>query len=125
MPEGPLGGPRPFASDKKTILVLIGVDGSRPPQHLALDLEQLVSDKMHASMGKPLNTLDVSLTIEESLSRRQRAELGEDAIHAQQYDIQSPWEEITQARVDAMHNGIVDIVREQNFKITGTKTTIV
>lgn len=125
MPEGPFGGPRPFANDTKSVIILAGVDGREPPNQILLDMEQLVQDSVNRELNLDIGTIDVHVTSSSNPSREQRQALGERAIHIQQYDIDTPWEEITQDQINKIHEIVIDQLNDIGVNMTVTRTTVV
>lgn len=129
MPTGPFGRRRPFVSDKRTILVLIGVDGSSPPNNIQLDLENTINSTINKALinaGANIKvTRDtVNLTVEDNPTQQQIDALGGRVIHVQQFDIKTELEEVSQTLVNAVHNTVVDKLTELGFNVEGTKTTV-
>lgn len=129
MSEGPLGGPRPFSKDKRTILVLVGIDGPAPPNNVQLSAQAAVNQTVNQALidkgaDIKITRQTVNLTVQENPSGEQRDALGGATLHVQQYDIKTELEEVSQALVNATHNTVVDEVRNLGFNITGTETTI-
>ena len=129
MAEGPFGFSRPIVSDKRTILVLVGVDGPEPPNDIQLDLQELLNQEVNqalinAGADIQLSRQTVNLTVEPNPSKEQRSALGPGVIHVQQYDISTELEEVSQGLVNATHNTVIDKVNELGFNITGTETTV-
>lgn len=125
MARGPFGGPRPFASDTKTVIVLVGVDGPEPPNDVLLSTEQVMQDTINDAFGLKHGTLNVSVTTNPNPTSEQKDAVGDRALHVEQYDIQTPWEEIAQDEVNMIHNEAVSELNNLGFNITGTRTTVV
>lgn len=125
MPRGPFGGPRPFASDRKTVLVLVGIDGQTPPSDILLSTEQAVSDNLHNKLRIPHDSLSVAVTIEDMPTTQQIEELGQRVQHVQQFDIESPWREISQDHINGIHNDVISTLKGLGYNVEGTKTTVV
>lgn len=125
MPEGPFGGPRPFAVDRKTVLVLVGIDGPEPPRDVLQSAEQLVEDRINRSLGLKLGTLTVAVTSNENPTREQRRVFGGRIQHAQQYDVQTPWKEITKEQIANVEHEVRQQLEDVQFNIVGTETTVV
>lgn len=125
MPEGPLGGPRPFARDRKRVLVLVGIDGPEPPVDVLTSVETLIQDKVNRGIGFEMNEASVSVTTSSSPTNEQKEALGPRTIHVQQYEVKTIWEEITQRQINAVHNTVVEIMNDTGFNITGAKTTVI
>jgi len=129
MAEGPLGANRPFVNDKRTILVLVGVDGPEPPNDIQLDLQEVLNQEVNqalinAGADIQITRQTVNLTVNGNPTEEQRSALGPGVLHVQQYDISTELEEVSQGLVNATHNTVVDKVQELGFNITGTKTTV-
>lgn len=129
MPEGPLGGPRPFGKDKRTILVLVGIDGPAPPPDIRLDAQETINTTVNQALinkGADIEVTrqTVNLTVEENPTPEQRQTLGNGVLHVQQYDVKTELEEVSQSLVNATHNTVVDKLNELGFNVTGTETTI-
>lgn len=129
MPEGPLGGPRPFSNDKRTILVLIGIDGPEPPNDVQLSLQESINTTVNQALidkGADIEVTrqTVNLTVAENPTREQRNALGPGVLHVQQFDVETELSEVSQGLINAVHNTVVDEVRDLGFNITGTETTI-
>lgn len=125
MTRGPLGGPRPFANDDKAVLVLIGVDGRQPPNDVLIATETALEVEVNEAFNLPPNSHTVTLTTNENPTAHQRDTVGRDVIHVQQYEVKTPWREITQRQINAIHNTVVEKINNLGFNVTGTKTTVV
>lgn len=125
MARGPLGGPRPFARDTKNVLVLVGIDGPEPPNQILLDIEQLVEDSINKALELKVGALNVSVTSNDNPTPDQILALGEKTIHVQQYDVETPWKEITQDQINGVHSEVIKQLNDVGTNITGTKTTVV
>lgn len=125
MPEGPFGGPRPFASDEKNVLVLVGIDGPEPPNDVLIATQETIQTKINQAYDLPAGTHTVDLTTNDYLTDDQKEAVGSRALHVQQFDVKTPWEEITQEQINAVHNEVVDELNSLGYNITGTRTTVV
>lgn len=125
MPQGPFGGPRPFSSNRKTVIVLVGVDGTQPPNQILLDMEQLVQDRINRVLDLKPGTLRVAVTSNPNPTPDQVLALGPNTLHVQQYDVETPWEEITQDQINGVHNEVIRQLNDVGTNITDTKTTVV
>lgn len=125
MVEGPFGGPRPFASDRKTVIVLAGIDGELPPPDIRVNLQQLMEDRINRAFDLELGSLSVALTTNRNPSRQQKELLGMRTLHLQQYDVETPWKEITKEKVSNIEFEVKDQIRDMNFNLVGTQTTVV
>jgi hypothetical protein len=130
MGKGPFGGKRPFVSNNKTIIVLLGIDG-RPikERDMRMDLQVLVNQTINQTLidnGADIKVTrnTVSLTVGENPTKQQKNELGQRTLYVQQYDIQTELEEVSMGLVNAVHNTVIDEVEELGFNITGTSTTV-
>jgi hypothetical protein len=129
MPKGPLGGPRPLTKDKRTVLVLVGIDGPAPPKDLRVNLQETVNTRVNerfinAGANIKATRQTVNLTLSENPTTEQRSALGARTIHVQQFGIKTGMSEVSQGLVNALHNIVVEKVTELGFNIVGTKTTI-
>lgn len=129
MPQGPLGGPRPFTDDNRTILVLIGIDQPEPSNNAQLSLQESVNTTINKALirrgsGIDLTRQTANLSVEPNLSRQQEDILGASAVHAQQFNIKTELEEVNQRFINAVHNTVVEEVQNAGFNVTGTETTI-
>lgn len=125
MARGPFGGPRPFSSNRKTVIVLVGVDGTQPPNQILLDMEQLVQDRINRVLDLKPGTLRVAVTSNPNPTPDQILALGSNTLHVQQYDVETPWEEITQDQINGVHNEVIRQLNDVGTNITDTKTTVV
>lgn len=129
MPRGPLGGPRPFTRDKKTILVLIGANGPAPPDDVQLSAQEVVNAIVNRALIErgakiSLERQTVNLTVSSNPTPEQREAVGPGILHVQQYDISTELEEVSQGLINAIHNTVVEEVENLGFEIEGTKTTV-
>lgn len=129
MPEGPLGGPRPFVSDKRTILVLIGFDEAEPPNDVQLRVQEAVNreiNKVLIDHGANIKATrqTVNLTVQRNPTPEQRNALGPGILHVEQFDIKTELSEVSMKAVNKIHNLVVDKVNELGFNIVGTETTV-
>lgn len=126
MPEGPFGGPRPFASNRKTVIVLVGIDGPEPPPHILTDMQTLVEDRMNRSLGLRLGTLNVSLTTRAHPTREEIEAMGDQTIlHLQQYDVETPWKEISREQINNVRQEVVSQLRDTGANVVATRVTVV
>jgi hypothetical protein len=126
---GPFGFRGPFRSDERTILILVGVDGSAPPNSIQLNLQESVNREVNRALIKAgqdisLNTETVNLTVEPNPSKEQRDVLGPNVIHVQQYDIATELEEVSQELVNGAHNTVINKVDQLGFNIADSRTTV-
>lgn len=125
MTRGPLGGPRPFANDEKSVLVLIGVDGSHPPNDVLIAAETAIEVQINQEFGVPAESHTITLTTDSNPTRHQKDAVGDRALHIQQYEVKTPWSEIAQGHINGIHNTVVEKINNLGFNVTGTKTTVV
>lgn len=125
MVKGPFGGPRPFALDTKNVIVLAGLTDPEPPRDIQLDLQTLMEDRINRSFGLNLGTLDVSLTTKSPPFPEQVDVFGDTILHVQQYDVETPWKEITSEKISNIEREVREHLRETNFNIVSTQTTVV
>lgn len=129
MVEGPLGGPRPLVDDKRTVLVLIGVDGPSPPNEVQMSTEETINSNVNQAIRSggvniDVNRDTVNLVVEQNPSSEQIQALGDKTLHVQQYGVKTELEEIPQGLINAVHNTVVEEVRSLGFNVVGTKTTV-
>lgn len=122
MTSGPFGGPRPFTSDEKNVLVLVGIDGQHPPNDILLSLEESVRVSINQDISA---NFGVNLNTQERPSQAQKEALGPRLLYSMQFEVETPWEEISQKHINAIHNEVVGELNELGFNISGTKTTVV
>jgi len=104
-----------------TITVIVGVDGSVPPNDLLTDLRESVAMQVNREADYNINRDTVQLTTQERPTDEQMQILGGRTLHIQTYDITLD-EQIDQAIVNAAHNTVVDKVSQLGFEISGTAT---
>lgn len=122
MGKGPFGGPRPFSRDNKKVLILIGIDGTEPPVDILMSAEELIWNKLNGLVDEDFT---VNLSTSSHPTSEQKQALGGSFIHVQQYEITTELEEISQGVVNAIHNEVIDVLNENGFNITDTRTTVV
>lgn len=130
MTEGPFGGPRPFISDTKTIIVLLGIDEPAPPNDIQISTEETINTTINKALidkgaNISISRSTVKLTVGENPTREQRETVGPGILHVQQFDIDTELEEISQDLINAVHNTVVEKMNELGYNIVGTKTTVV
>lgn len=129
MSEGPFGGPRPFLSDARSIIVLIGIDGTPPPLDIQISTREVINDTINQALidrGADIKITreTVELTIGDPPTDEQLDVLGERTQYVQQYDIDTELDEVSQTIVNATHNTVIDKINELGFNITGTRTMV-
>lgn len=129
MSEGPFGGPRPFIRDKRTIIVLLGIDDTTPPPPVQFDLRESINGTINqtlidagANINKTRSTVD--LTVNQQPTQEQIDVLGSKTLHVQQYDVKTELNEVSQELVNLIHNTVVERVAELGFNIIGAETTV-
>lgn len=130
MANGPFGGPRPFIRDKKTLLVLIGINEPAPPTRDRIEARKSVNRRINqalidAGATISINKSTVELTVQSNPSSEQRQEFGQEIDHVQQYDIKTELDEISIDFAGRVHNTVVEELNKLNFDITGTSTMVV
>lgn len=121
-PSGPLGGPRPFVKDNRTVMVLIGINGHEPDNNILRDLERLVTMEVSDDVSQPIT---VNLTTTSQPTPQQKQEWGVPIKHIQQYDVTVPWKKISQKQINGIHNDVMSVISEFSSNIVGTKTEVI
>lgn len=115
--------------DDKSIIILLGIDGSTPPRDVRLTLQETVNQTINQALidrGADIEITreTVHLTISKNPTRQQKELVG-NALYLQQYDVETDMEEVSQRLVNMVHNTVVDEVEELGFNITGVETKVV
>lgn len=124
MTEGPFGGPRPFVSDKKSVLVLVGLQKTEPPTDILINAESVVEIKINDVYNTP-GADTVSLTTNDNPTDEQIEAVGNTALHIQQYEVKTPVKKITQKQINGIHNTVIEKLNELGFSVTGSRTTVI
>lgn len=130
MVKGPLGRELIFASDNRTIIVLVGIDGPEPPNDVLIATEDVINTSINEALISRGAEISVSrqtvdLTTTDNPSRQQMNKLGQNTLHVQQYDVETELEEVSMVLVNATLNTIVDELSDLDYNITGTDATVV
>lgn len=129
MTEGPFGGPRPFARDKRTVLVLVGVDDTPPPNKVQVNMRESVNREVNQTLID--NGIDVSITrntvglvVEQNPTPEQINVLGEQTLHVQQYGIKTQFDKIGYDLAGELMETVGDELRALGFNPVGVKVEI-
>ena len=128
MVRRPFRGLRLFRKDKRVIAVLLGIAEEQPDRQMRLKLREAVNSTINQALIESganikVNRETVNLTTEENPSASQKAKIGQNAKHLQQYSIQTELEEVPKSLVTVVYNTVVSEVNEY-YNITGSETII-
>lgn len=110
--------------DNRTIVVVLGIDGSVPPRDIQQSLETSVEDEVNRLMDRPAGSASVNLSINEHPTEEQKDKIGHPVIYIQHFDIYAKTDEVEPELAQEAESKVRRKVEELGFNVSGTHTVV-
>lgn len=125
MTEGPFGGPRPFATDEKAVVVIVGIDGPALPRGHQIDLEAVLEQPVIQVTDKNYGDESISLTTYDNPTEEHRKHLGGRTLSVIEVTVETGMDELDGTTVESVEKAVVDKLTELAFNVEGTEVVII
>jgi hypothetical protein len=111
-----------FNTGDNIVTVIVGIDGSPPPQDIQMNMQETVNMRVDQSLDFNINRDSVTLTLTENPTIEQRGMLGPGVLYIATFDVNLGSMEVNQKVVNAAHNTVVEKMTNTGFNVSGTAT---
>lgn len=108
----------------RTVIILMGIDGQEPDNDVAMAIQDLVQRQLNKLFDLPLGTMKVFLTTNSRPTRKHKEDLGERTLYLMQFDVVTPWREVSINTARDIEARVVLEVLRMDLNVVGTVSKI-